>query len=135
MIEAQFTTPTGITIQRVAFNVFGNDNIAKYNLHVGDEATVHYGINAREYQGKWYNDVRAYKVTKTSPNPSQGGMAGAQNGQMQAPQQYAQPQQQFAQPQQQGFPPQQPAQYAQQYNPGQQGGNPGQQGVDPSLPF
>lgn len=114
-IEAQFNTPTGIKIQRVMFNVFGNDKLAEYALSVGAECTVHYGVSAREYNGKWYNDVKAYKVerrtgvqTQTSqpqqyaPQPQQQYMP-QQNPQ----QQYApQPQQYAPQPQQQNFPPQ-----------------------------
>ncbi len=48
--------------KRVCFNVFGEDKIRQFNIQVGQELTVSFDINAREYQGRWYNDIRAWKV-------------------------------------------------------------------------
>lgn len=48
--------------KRCVFNVFGEEKIKEYNLQVGSEVTVKFDINAREYNGRWYNDVRAWKV-------------------------------------------------------------------------
>lgn len=65
---------------RMAFDIW-NDDIAKYSLAVGMDVTVHFGINAREYQGRWYNDIKVWKVENyqvqgqqqqqmTSPSPA-----------------------------------------------------------------
>ena len=48
--------------KRMCFNVFGEDKIRQFNIQVGQELTVSFDINAREYQGRWYNDIRAWKV-------------------------------------------------------------------------
>ena len=48
--------------RRCVFNVFGEDKINEYNLQIGSEVTVSFDINAREYNGRWYNDVRAWRV-------------------------------------------------------------------------
>lgn len=48
--------------KRCVFNVFGEEKIKEYNIQVGSEVTVKFDINAREYNGRWYNDVRAWKV-------------------------------------------------------------------------
>ena len=48
--------------KRVCFNVFGEDKIKLFNIQQGNDYTVSFDINAREYQGRWYNDVRAWKV-------------------------------------------------------------------------
>lgn len=48
--------------KRMCFNVFGEDKIKSMNIQVGQELTVSFDINAREYQGRWYNDVRVWKV-------------------------------------------------------------------------
>lgn len=48
--------------KRCVFNVFGEDKIKEYNLQVGSEVVVKFDINAREYNGRWYNDIRAWKV-------------------------------------------------------------------------
>ena len=69
----------------VAFDVLG-DKITEFNLHVGEEVTVSFDINAREYNGKWYNSVNAWQVVRQSGQqaPAQGGynvgnpQAGAQ---------------------------------------------------------
>lgn len=31
---------------------------------VGQKVEVHYSVKAREYQGRWYNDVELYKIEK-----------------------------------------------------------------------
>ena len=48
--------------RKVCFNVFGADKIAQFNIQAGEEMTVSFDINAREYQGRWYNDIRAWRV-------------------------------------------------------------------------
>ena len=48
--------------KRMAFNVFGEDNLNRFNIQEGQELTVSFDINAREYNGRWYNDVRAWNV-------------------------------------------------------------------------
>ena len=71
--------------KRVAFDVLG-DKITEFNLHVGEEVTVSFDINAREYNGKWWNSVNAWQVVRQGGQqaPAQGGynvgnpQAGAQ---------------------------------------------------------
>ena len=57
--------------KRVAFDVLG-DRIAEFNLHVGEEVTVSFDINAREFNGKWFNSVNAWNVVRNQ-YPAQGG--------------------------------------------------------------
>ena len=57
--------------KRVAFDVLG-DRIAEFNLQVGEEVTVSFDINAREYNGKWFNSVNAWNVVRKQ-YPAQGG--------------------------------------------------------------
>jgi hypothetical protein len=52
--------------RRMCFNVFGEDKISQFNIQVGEEITVSFDINAREYQGRWYNDIRAWKVDRVT---------------------------------------------------------------------
>ena len=73
--------------KRVAFDVLG-DKISEFNLQVGEEVTVSFDINAREYNGKWWNSVNAWKVVRQvgQQAPMQGGYnmntkAGAQSAQ------------------------------------------------------
>lgn len=57
--------------RRMCFNVFGEDKINAMNIKVGEELNVSFDINAREYQGRWYNDIRAWKVDRIQPNAQQ----------------------------------------------------------------
>ena len=50
--------------RKMCFNVFGADKIAQFNIQAGDELTVSFDINAREYNGRWYNDIRAWRVER-----------------------------------------------------------------------
>ncbi len=57
--------------RKICFNVFGGDKIAQFNIQVGEEMTVSFDINAREYNGRWYNDIRAWKVERgVAPAPA-----------------------------------------------------------------
>ena len=53
--------------KRVAFDVLG-DKIAEFNLQVGEEVTVSFDINAREFNGKWFNSVNAWHVVRQQSN-------------------------------------------------------------------
>ena len=74
--------------KRVAFDVLG-DKITEFNLQVGEEVNVSFDINAREFNGKWWNSVNAWKVVREQV-PAQGGynanpQAGAQAAQAAQP--------------------------------------------------
>ena len=59
--------------KRMAFNVFGEDNLNRFNIQEGQELTVSFDINAREYNGRWYNDVRVWNVApaaQAAPQPA-----------------------------------------------------------------
>jgi hypothetical protein len=42
----------------IAFEVFNTD----HGLHVGDTLTAQVNLESREYNGRWYTSVKAYKV-------------------------------------------------------------------------
>lgn len=50
--------------RHMAFEVFGEDRIAACHIEVGEELTVSFDLNAREYNGKWYNQLRAWQVQR-----------------------------------------------------------------------
>lgn len=75
--------------RRMVFNIFGEDRIKQFNIQAGEEITVQFDIDAREYQGRWFNDIRAYNIirgqiaqsvpqaTGTAPFPPAQPVAGA----------------------------------------------------------
>lgn len=50
--------------RRMVFNVFGEDKINQFNIQMGEEINVFFDVNAHEYQGRWYNDLRAWKIER-----------------------------------------------------------------------
>ena len=50
--------------KRCLFNIFGEDRIKQYNIQLNEDITIQFDIDAREYNGRWYNDIRAYNVLR-----------------------------------------------------------------------
>lgn len=50
--------------KKILFEVFGEEKIHSMNIHIGEELTVFFDVDAREYNGKWYNQIRAWKVER-----------------------------------------------------------------------
>ena len=53
--------------RKMLFRVFGEDRIKQFNIQAGEEVTVQFDIDAHEYNGRWYNDIRAYNVMRGQP--------------------------------------------------------------------
>lgn len=66
--------------KKAAFTIFGAENIDKFNVTVNTNVVVQFDIDAHEYNGRWFNEVRAWSV-KTEPS----------NGQQPQPVQSSQP--------------------------------------------
>ena len=49
--------------KKVCFNLFG-DKIDQFPIAMDDMVTVHFDIESREYNGRWYTNIRAWKVDK-----------------------------------------------------------------------
>lgn len=48
--------------KQVKFDFFG-DRVDQYILEVGDIVTISYDIESREFNGRWYTDIHAFKST------------------------------------------------------------------------
>ena len=70
VIETQEQYP-----KKMAFDVFGADRLAQFNIQSGEVINVSFDIDAHEYQGRWFNSIRAWNVTKVS----QQAMASSAN--------------------------------------------------------
>ncbi len=64
--------------KRMVFNVFGEDNLNRFNIQEGQEVTVSFDINAREYNSRWYNDIRAWNVVPATPSAPIAAQPAAQ---------------------------------------------------------
>lgn len=59
--------------KKLAFDVT-NDKIDQLNIQLGEILTVQFDINAREYNGRWFNSVNAWNVIRqTQQAPAHGG--------------------------------------------------------------
>lgn len=74
--------------KKMAFDVT-NDKIDQLNIQLGETLTVQFDINAREYNGRWFNSVNAWNVIRqTQQAPAQGvGFSGNVQSVAQAAQQ------------------------------------------------
>ena len=58
--------------RKVCFQVSGN-RIEQYPVSVGDEVVVSFDLESREAKGRWYTDVRAWKIEKVQASaPAHG---------------------------------------------------------------
>ena len=46
---------------KVKFDLFG-DKVGKYPLKEGDIVTVHFDVESREFNYRWYTELKAWKV-------------------------------------------------------------------------
>lgn len=65
VLETEETYP-----KKVHFDFFG-DRADQYPLNVGDDVTLSFDIESREYNGRWYTSIRGWKAEKGAV-PAQG---------------------------------------------------------------
>jgi hypothetical protein len=90
--------------RKQVFEIFGEDRIKEAQLSEGLTVKVSFDLEAREYEGRWYNSTRVWKVEHIMPQQGY-------RQQMQYPQAQRPPQNGYFQPVQQGYP--QPTPYFQ----------------------
>ena len=66
--------------KKLCFDVFGADRLAQFNIQSGEELLVSFDIDAHEYQGRWFNSVRAWNIQRIDPNAVAGAMGAMQPG-------------------------------------------------------
>ena len=83
VIETQEQYP-----KKLAFDVI-NDKIDQLNIQLGEILTVQFDINAREYNGRWFNSVNAWNVIRQTQqaHAQSGGFSGNVQSGAQAAQQ------------------------------------------------
>ena len=57
--------------RKVCFEIFGEDKIKNNPCNIDDLVTVSFDIESREFNGRWYTSIRAWRV-------QQGDMTSAQ---------------------------------------------------------
>ena len=87
VIETQGQYP-----KKMAFDVFGADRIANFGIQLGEVINVSFDIDAHEYQGRYFNQIRAFNVEKSGLQTQIVDVV-MPHGATQAPQQHVQQQQ------------------------------------------
>jgi hypothetical protein len=58
--------------KKVCITVWG-DNIDQFGVNVGDQVNASIDIESREYNGRWYTDVKAWKMEKEGTAKKENG--------------------------------------------------------------
>jgi hypothetical protein len=53
--------------KKMCFEVYGSEKIKQFAIQPGEELTVSFDIDARQWQDRWFNSVRVWKVDRTAP--------------------------------------------------------------------
>lgn len=52
--------------RHIVFRIFGEDRIKQFNIQQGEQnVTIQFDIDAHEYNGRWFNEVRCYNVLRS----------------------------------------------------------------------
>ena len=64
--------------RKCVFRLFGEDKIKQFNIQQGEDLTIQFDIDAHEYNGRWFNEIRAWNVLRgqQAPVAPQGPVAG-----------------------------------------------------------
>lgn len=85
MTQQYVLETTGQYPRHMVFEVFGEDRIRQFNIQPQGQYNVSFDIDASEYQGKWYNQVRAHSVVllaqpaSSSATPVQSAVVSQQS--------------------------------------------------------
>lgn len=63
--------------RKMVFEVFGVDKIQQFNIQPGEMVRVSFDIDAHEYQGRWFNSIRAWNVDRNVAAPMPQAPVGA----------------------------------------------------------
>lgn len=54
--------------RKMVFDVFGEERLTRFNIQLGQEVNVSFDIDAHEYNGRWFNNIRAFDVRLVDTN-------------------------------------------------------------------
>ena len=70
---------------KACFSVWGADKVKDLeHFQVNDQIKVSFNVSSREYNGKWYTDLRAWRISAAGAQQPGYGMQGGFSGQTQA---------------------------------------------------
>ena len=64
MIQEYVLEIPGQYPRRCMFSIYGEERIKQMNVQMGEDLTIQFDIDARQYNGRWYNDIKVYNVIR-----------------------------------------------------------------------
>ncbi len=61
--------------KKMCFEVFGVEKIDQFNIQIGEELNVFFDVDARQWQDRWFNSIRAWKVERVGAQAPAGADA------------------------------------------------------------
>ncbi len=74
--KQEFILETGGQYPKQVCVVQWGDNIDKFGVTEGETLTAHIDIQSREYNGRWYTDVKAWRIDRETDAPAPPADAG-----------------------------------------------------------
>lgn len=66
---------------QVCMNVWGEDKVKELEKYqIGDKVKISFNLSSREYNGRWYTDVRAWRIEPAPVQPQPDYATGAVAG-------------------------------------------------------
>ena len=73
--------------KRICFNLFGADRINEAHIQMGEDIIIEFDIDAREWQGRWFNELGAWGVIEYMDSTTRQANIEAAKSQQQASEQ------------------------------------------------
>ena len=54
--------------RHLVFTVFVSDRLQRFNIQIGQTVLVAFDVDAHEWNGRWFTDIRAFDVRLVDPN-------------------------------------------------------------------
>lgn len=70
--KQEFILETGGQYSRPVCITQWGDKIDQFSVEEGEQLTAYIDIQSREYNGRWYTDVKAWKIEKQGDQASEG---------------------------------------------------------------
>ena len=80
-VMAYYWFPNQTNPSFIVLRAFGEDRIKQFNLQPNDEVRVRFHIEAHEYNGRWFNEIRLDAVTFVGASASKNQQPAAQPAQ------------------------------------------------------
>ena len=63
--------------KKMVFDIFGADRIDPFAIKAGEEIIVSFDVDAHEYNGRWFNNIRAWNIQRLDAAAAQAAGAPA----------------------------------------------------------